>query len=352
MTSFPLKRSGHPEPASVAASEWVLRQEEDELNDANKQRFADWLAEDPSHVAAYEDALWALQAVAHHAGEPEILSLRSAALSARGYKTRLWWWTGALSAIAVVFAGLLLWFGTPIDRGMLVRTSPDVMDRLASTGELAYHTDIGERSVVALPDGSVATLDTDSRIRVAYTGQERAVYLVKGQALFDVAHNEQVPFQVYAKGQRITAVGTIFNVRIEGERVKVSMVEGSVKVRTLPPPGKVAVPVQELILSAGELAVAETARPTVVRAIDARQVASWKGGLLVFNDTRLSEAVAEINRYNSEPIAVADPAVGAYRVSGVFKSNDPEFFSRAMAEVLPIEVARTSDGSLVLKARE
>ena len=226
---------------------------------------------------------------------------------------------------------------------MLVRTSPDVMDRLASTGELAYHTDIGERSVVALPDGSVATLDTDSRIRVAYTGQERAVYLVKGQALFDVAHNEQVPFQVYAKGQRITAVGTIFNVRIEGERVKVSMVEGSVKVRTLPPPGKVAVPVQELILSAGELAVAETARPTVVRAIDARQVASWKGGLLVFNDTRLSEAVAEINRYNRHKLVIADERLHAQRFGGSFPAGDYETFVRMLEANFGVIAERAAD---------
>jgi transmembrane sensor len=352
MTGFPLKRSGQPEPVSLAATEWVLRQEEGELSESNERRFADWLAEDPAHVAAYEDALWALRAVSHHAGEPEILALRHAALGARGSGGRIWRWTGAFGLALVALASLVLWTARPVDLASFMGNGPGIVGRPADVNATDYHTDIGERSVVALPDGSVATLDTGSHIRVAYTGEERAVYLVKGQALFDVAHDKQVPFQVYAKGQRITAVGTIFNVRIEGEQVKVSMVEGSVKVRTLSSPGtRVAAPVQELTLSAGELAVAETARPMVVRAIDARQVATWKGGLLVFNDTRLSEAVAEINRYNTQPIAIADIEVGAYRVSGVFKSNDPEFFSRAMAEVLPIQVVRASDGSLTLGER-
>ncbi len=58
------------------------------------------------------------------------------------------------------------------------------------------------------------------------------------------------------------------------------------------------------------------------------QVVSWKGGGLMFNDTRLSDAVAEINRYTQRPIAIADSTVGNYRISGVFKSNDPEHFSR------------------------
>jgi transmembrane sensor len=203
-----------------------------------------------------------------------------------------------------------------------------------------------------LPDGSVATLDTDSQIRVAYTSRERAVYLLKGQGLFDVAHDESMPFQVYAKGQRITAVGTIFNVRIEGEQVKVSMVEGSVRVRTMSSAGEnPAARINELMLSAGEVAVVEPAKPMVIRPIDARLVGSWAGGLLVFNDTPLSDAVAEINRYNTRPIAIAEAAVGAYRVSGVFKSNDPAHFSRAMAEVLPIEVTPAPDGALILRAK-
>ena len=213
-------------------------------------------------------------------------------------------------------------------------------------------TGIGERSAVRLPDGSVATLDTDSQIRVAYSSRERAVYLLKGQALFDVAHDREMPFQVYAKGQRITAIGTIFNVRIEGERVKVSMVEGSVRVRAHTLPGKnPSAPVQELTLSAGELAVVAPEMPLVVKAVDSRQIASWRDGLLVFNDTPLSDAVAEINRYNTRTIAIADTAVGAYRVSGVFKSNDVEHFARAMAEVFPIEVMIAPDGAVTLRAK-
>jgi ferric-dicitrate binding protein FerR (iron transport regulator) len=38
-------------------------------------------------------------------------------------------------------------------------------------------------------------------------------------------------------------------------------------------------------------------------------------------------------------------------VSGVFKSNDPEYFSRAMAEVLPIEITPMPDGTLTLRAK-
>jgi transmembrane sensor len=352
MTSYPSKRFGRPESVSLAAADWALRQEKGELGGADERRFADWMAEDPVHIAAYEDALWALDAVSRHAGEADILALRSAALGARGKTGRVWGWAGIFGVAAATVAGVALWTAVSNDLPSTVGTATRVADSSIDPKATIYRTGIGERSAVAMPDGSVATLDTDSQIRVAYTSRERAVYLLKGQALFDVAHDRTVPFQVYAKGQRITAVGTIFNVRIEGDEVKVSMVEGSVRVRTLPPHGENrAAPVRELTLNAGEVAVVEPAGPLVVRTIDPSQVASWKGGLLVFNDTPLSDAVAEINRYNTRPIAIADTSVGAYRVSGVFKSNDPEYFSRAMTEVLPIEITPSPDGALTLRAK-
>jgi transmembrane sensor len=351
MTGYPLRRPGRPAPASETAAAWALLHEEGELSDANARRFADWLAEDEAHLAAYEDALWALDAAARHAGDPEMMALRSAALAARGNRRRFWGWTGGLGLAAAAAAAELLWTAVPLERSP-VGTATRVADKPADPATSAYRTGIGERSAISLPDGSVATLDTDSQIRVAYSAGERGVYLLKGQALFEVAHGKPVPFQVYARGQRITAVGTIFNVRIEGNEVRVSMVEGSVKVRPVPPPGQNAtMPVKELTLSAGEAVVAEPTRPLVVRTVDARQVASWKGGLLVFNDTPLSEAIAEINRYTTRPIAIADAAVGNYRVSGVFKSNDPEHFSQAMTEVFPVEVTHAPDGAPTLRAR-
>jgi transmembrane sensor len=345
------RRPWHPEPASEAAASWVLLHEQGELSDANQRRFADWLAEDEAHIQAYEDALWALDAAARHAGDPEMRALRGAALGARGNRRRVWSWAGGIGAVAAAASVAVVLWTAPVEQSP-VGTASRVAEKTSDPKTNIYQTGIGERSAISLPDGSVATLDTDSQIRVAYSDQERGVYLLKGQALFDVAHGKPVPFQVYAKGQRITAVGTVFNVRIEGDEVRVSMVEGRVKVRATPPPSAaVGAPFKEITLNAGEAIVAAPARPFVVTPVAAREVASWKGGLLIFNDMPLSEAVAEINRYATRPIAIADTAVGSYRVSGVFKSNDPEHFSQAMGEVFPIVVTHAPDGAPTLRAR-
>jgi transmembrane sensor len=350
MTSLPLRRPGRPTSAREAAAAWVLQQEERELDEHEQQRFAAWLAEDETHIGAYDDALWALDAVGRHAGELELRELRAAALGARANRRgRLWAWSVGSGLVAAALAGFTAWTLAP---GAVQRVgeATRIAERTVDPRDAIYTTSVGERSALRLPDGSVATLDTDSRLRVAYTARERGLHLLKGQALFEVAHDQPLPFQVYARGQRITALGTTFNVRIEGDEVRVSMVEGKVRVRSEPSRAEAQRPAKELVLVAGESLSAQSARPMVIRPVPAEQVASWKGGLLVFHDTSLTEAVAEVNRYTTRPIAVADAAAG-YRVSGVFKSNDPEHFAQAMAEVFPLEVTHSPGGAVTLRAR-
>ena len=351
MTRIPLRRPGRSAPANEAAAAWVLRQEDNPLSQAEERQFADWLSQDPRHVAAYQDALWALDATARHAGEPELLALRAAALGAVRDCRLPWNWTAGLAVAAAMVAAVGLWLVEPAASPVIGKASR-VAERAFDPSRIVYRTAIGERSAIVLPDGSIATLDTDSQVRVAYGPAERGVYLLRGQALFEVAHGKPAPFQVYAGSQRITAVGTKFNVRLEGAEVRVAMVEGSVKVRPNPRDTRDATaPVNEMTLIAGEALIAQPAMPLVVRTVDATQIVSWKGGVLTFNDIRLSDAVAEMNRYTTRSIAIADGAIGEYRISGVFKSNDPEHFARAVAEVLPVEVTHAPGGAPTLRTR-
>jgi len=348
----------------IAAADWALRHEQGALGAAEEQRFADWLAADPGHVAAYEDAVWALEATARHAGAGELLDLRRAALMARGSRPmHRWRWAGGAGLAATLAIGGATWIATPRPTpSVAMHVDPPSAPRLAKAapprlparrGGGHYRTGIGERSSITLPDGSVATLDSDSAMDVAFTARERGVHLMRGQALFTVAHGRPLPFRVYARDDRITAVGTAFNVRIDGAAVKVAMVQGRVHVRVGPAASDSAVDdATDLVLVAGEtLRTGDAAQPMVGR-VDTARVASWTSGLLVFDDTRLADAVAEINRYTTRPIAIADAAVGDYRISGVFRSNDPDRFARACADIFPVEVARTPGGAVALRMRE
>ena len=88
-----------------------------------------------------------------------------------------------------------------------------------------------------------------------------------------------------------------------------------------------------------------------MRTDDVERLSEWRGGLVAFNDTPLSEAVDEINRYTTRPIMLGDSAAGQYRLSGTFRISEPDQFARTMSELFPIDLTLSDDGRSVLSSR-
>jgi transmembrane sensor len=261
----------------------------------------------------------------------------------------------AAAASILISAGIAYLAARPAP----LQTAPAVMRDVAAAGTAArnlwgsavYRTKVGERAAVTLADGSVVTLDTDSVIKVRYTSTERGVRLLRGQAIFQVAKHKPIPFQVYAGGRRITAVGTRFDVRLSdadhGE-LHVALLEGVVKIAPASPTG---VDQATVTLAPGQVLEAAAGAPQRVVEADLDQWTSWRGGVLDFNDVSLENAVSEINRYTIKRIRIADPALARLRVSGVFNTDDPEHFAQTLAEAFPIKVAHDAEGAPVLEAQ-
>jgi transmembrane sensor len=92
-------------------------------------------------------------------------------------------------------------------------------------------------------------------------------------------------------------------------------------------------------------------QPMAVRVADVTRTASWREGVAVLVDARLADAVAEMNRYTPTPIVIAQPVIGEWHVSGVFKTGDPERFATSLAGVFPIAIEHDSRGGVVLRPR-
>ena len=67
-----------------------------------------------------------------------------------------------------------------------------------------------------LADGSVLYLNTDTAVTIRYSRTERLVVLKSGQAGFEVAHDPNRPFRVFAGPAEAVAHGTEFDVRLGG----------------------------------------------------------------------------------------------------------------------------------------
>src|SRR5690606_39067575 len=157
----------------------------------------------------------------------------------------------------------------------------------------------------------------------------------RGEAMFNVAHDPSRPFIVMAGDEEIRAIGTKFSVRYEGTRVRVTLLEGRVQVSR---PKTKDVTVAEL--EPGERMTVARTEPVAIDRPNIQAVTAWRRGEAIFDDTPLSVAAAEFNRYGGTAIIVNDRDIGALRVSGIFATNDPIEFTYAIAELHGLRVMR------------
>jgi transmembrane sensor len=210
----------------------------------------------------------------------------------------------------------------------------------------AWQTALGARQTVRLADGSVATLGSDSALRVALSRHERDLYLPRGEVFFDVAHDPARPFVVHANGYRVIAVGTRFDVRREKTGLRVVVTRGLVRLQSAsdpaPPP---------TMLPAGSIALVD-GNDVVIRHIpldQAQEYLSWRSGYVVFHGTPLAKAVEEFNRYNSNKIVIADPSLDDLKVGGHFRLDNSAAFIRLTQQIFPVRA--TLRGSDVVLSR-
>lgn len=346
------------------AAYWVVRLNADDCTPEDRYAFDAWRREDPAHKAAFEKIKRGNDYLDRFMGAPEfqdrieLARQRTRPPVLRRHSTRR---IGAAAACLLIVAASIAftpWLGRERNGG------PAVM---AEAAEI-YETRIGERSTVTLSDGTVATINTNSRIEVSYTDEVREIALKRGQGFFDVAKDIDRPFVVVAGKKRVMALGTVFDVRFDDENeVQVTLVEGRVQVDDNSAPSGGAAPAASstadmesavssasIELSPGERLIARAnAAPEIIET-DGVEETSWRRGQLVFRQRALSDVVAEMNRYNAQKLVLdADERVLALEVSGVFNTGGPpSAFIDALEAMHPLEARRTGRDELTLVWRE
>lgn len=329
-----MSRSSEESRAATEAAEWWVRRDMRPLDEEEGIQFEQWLAH-PCNARAYAklDATW--DALAQSESDPAIQALHQAAheLPAPGRlrSTR----TSLLAALAAACAGVVIavsWMRLTSEAPM-----PSPMQAVA------YESGVGEPRTVELSDGSRVTLDSDSAVQALFTAEERRLRLEQGRMLVEVAKDGVRPFVAEAGHYRARALGTRFDVILDGDRVEILLTEGSLVVEGTGPARQDAI-----LLKPGERFVAGTDRaPRVEQGVNVARELLWKDGLVEFDNLRLDEAVTRLNRYSATPILIRDSAVASLRISGVFRTNQRDRFLDVATSVLPIEVLATEDSDVI-----
>lgn len=212
--------------------------------------------------------------------------------------------------------------------------------------EAHYRTGVGLQEVAGFADGSRVELNTATELVTRDSASERHVELVSGEAYFDVARNEGLPFLVDAGEFRIAVLGTEFSVHRTEEGIELMVLEGQVRLESREG-GEEAV---SLVLEAGAVAITRDARSVLVerRPLDrlVRETA-WREGQLYFSETRLADAAAEFNRYNHTRLVIADAATADIPVGGSFRAANVDGFARLLSDGMGLTVERR-DGEILV----
>ena len=293
------------------AAHWAAKLNSGSLTDPEQAAFECWLATDVRHMGAYAKAEAVLSQLGR-VGAAGAGSLRSTPFSEGLTRRRIVLAGGIAASVGVMLAG----------GGIAWRY----------LGRQTYATRIGETQVVPQIDGSVVTLNTDSKVTVNYTKSTREIHLLQGEALFDVAKNKVRPFIVFAGDTQVRAVGTSFTVRLLPDRpLQVLVQEGTVEVKRadIPqaPPVRVAVNSKAI---APEDAPIKTER---LEPMEISRALAWRVGRIAFDNETLRAAAQEFARYSAIEIQI-DPSIADETITGLFVSNDPVGFARAAATSL------------------
>lgn len=301
------------------AADWFARRRSSGFSGRDQLALDAWLDADPAHVSAYAaiERTW-LGAGAVRA-DPRVLARRQALLKAQGRRTFITRAAAACVAFGVLGGGVA---------GLQVLTGPK------SLATQAFRTDVGQRSTVTLPDGSVVTLNTDTIVRTRADGERRLIYLDRGQAYFKVAKDRRHPFVVHAAGRTVTALGTAFDVRVDKGALKVVLVEGKVRVESpnaasRPTPVAPAASQATEMIAGSQLVAPDDADWRLTRTDVARET-SWTRGQIIFDDEPLGAVVEELNRYSDQKMVVSGEGLAATSISGTFKPGDLRSFAEAL----------------------
>jgi transmembrane sensor len=311
-----------PQEIDQRAAEWAA-QRHDGLMPQDLCAFEAWLKADPRHVGAYAKAE-AVLAQLDRAGAAGADALRVQTHGPQQKSLmRRTMLVGSAAAGLTVAAGGALW-----------------LTRLL--GQESYSTRMGETKEVVLADSSMVTLNTNSRVTVHYTKDRRQIHLIQGEALFDVAKNQKRPFIVTAGDTQVRAVGTSFTVRLLPlQPVQVLVREGVVEIKR--PQVPQASPVR---LAANTVAIAPPDAPISTAPIPSLQVSrdlAWREGRIAFDNEPLTDAAQQFARYSAIEILIS-PDLENQTVTGLFVSNDPVGFARAVAISLNLQLEMNSGG--------
>jgi transmembrane sensor len=311
-----------PDHIHSQAAEWLIQQQSGTPGTASALEA--WLQKDPRHRRAYETVgdLWTATGQLVTRPIAQGRKLRRAPLYMR-----------RRTHVAVAAFGVVACLG--LGTALVVRDNlPFAL--VPSAQAAVYKTQTGEIRTFSLADGPSLVLDSASRVSVVRHGATYKIALLEGRVRVRAAQGAE-PLLIIARDKRAHVRGAAYDVSLIGAAPTLLAVEGPTSMvgalgATSLAPGQAAV--------LGCVACAPRQVP--------RGEVQWVSGMLVFAATPLDQAVRAINRYNLIKIRLVAPSLAKRRVTGAYRTSDPQAFARALATLFGLKIDLSRRGEIIL----
>lgn len=192
---------------------------------------------------------------------------------------------------------------------------------------------LGVRTKFVLPDGTTGFLNSGSTLEYPVIFSHKRNVTLKGEAFFDVAHDEKHPFTVTTAHLSTRVLGTQFNVIAYGNETteEIFLKEGRVdvysnqgeKLETL-------LPDQKMLLNTIN-------KRYSTKTVEAEQYVSWTEGKLMFRNENMAQVANRLGRWYNVEIEVQDTELLDYAFRATFIDEPLEEVLKLLALTAPIK---------------
>lgn len=243
--------------------------------------------------------------------------------------------------------------------GYFVTTNFSSIITLFTTSEGEY-TSVGvDRKTVILPDGSLVTLNTNSKITLdpQFSNTRREVTLA-GEGFFEIAHDAEHPFLVHTEAVTVKVLGTVFNIRAYPQsknETETYLIRGKVEVSLNGKAGSTYIlkPNQKLVTrySSNDPEKQTTSlesRSRLEQELNSKPTeTAWLRNRLELSNERLQDIALKLSNWYGIEIEFEDDEAKSYRYSGTFESETPIRALEALQLSYPFKI-RSENGKILI----
>ena len=306
-----------------AAIAWQLSLDSGDGSTVEREEFSKWLASDEEHARAWRQLGMLDQRFSVASGPA-----RAALLQSRhGIAQRVRKLGRGLASIVLV-CGLALFAGeryVPIHYWLA--------DQRTATGE---------QRTLKLADGTRVNLNTHSAIDVRFDETRRLIVLQAGEILVETGHDDSRPLYVQTRDGSLRALGTRFIVKREDDATRLSVLQSAVAAQ----PEALH---QEQVFKAGQQVLMRSDGLGPLLAVTPATDA-WTRGMLVVDNARLGDVIAELARYRTGYLGV-DKSVADLRITGSFPLHDTTLALNALLPTLPVQIEQHTPWGVTVKGK-